>query len=214
MKSSLVKNKNLQDDKMEIKIFGRWSTNGIEVLDLGLKKYINLQPFFVPKSRGRHSKKQFHKSKMNIVERLITKLMVPGHRGKKHVLTSGRVVGKYMTNYNIVKKTFEKIESITKKNPIEVFVRAIENAALREEIAAYQVGGIIVRRAVVTSPQRRVDVAIKNIVQAAYRKSFGKKESIVDSLANEIIAAANNDASKSEAIREKERIEREAEGAR
>lgn len=151
---------------------------------------------------------------MNIVERLITKLMVPGHRGKKHIITSGHAVGRYLTNYNTVKKTFEKIESITKKNPIEVFIRAIENAALREEIAAYQVGGIIVRRAVITSPQRRVDVAIKNIVQASYRKSFGKKDTIVDSLTNEIIGASNNDASKSDAIREKERIERESEGAR
>jgi small subunit ribosomal protein S7 len=198
----------------EIKILGKWSTQGIEVLDLGLKRYISLQPVFIPKSRGRYSKKQFYKSKMNIVERLITKLMVPGHRGKKHTITSGRAVGRYLTNLNTVKKTFEKIEEITKKNPIEVFVRALENAALREEIASYQVGGIIVRRAVVTSPQRRVDIALRNIVQAAYRKSFGKKENIVDSLANEIIAAYNNDASKSEAIREKERIEREAEGAR
>jgi small subunit ribosomal protein S7 len=198
----------------EIKIFNQWDVKGIETEDLGLKRYINLQPFFVPKSRGRYSKQQFYKSKMNIVERLITKLMVPGHRGKKHFLTSGRVVGKYLTNYNTVEKTFEKIESTTKKNPIEVLVRAIENAALREEIASYQVGGIIVRKAVVTSPQRRVDLALRKIVQAAYRKSFGKKENIVDSLVNEIIGAFNNDSSKSEAIREKERIEKEAEGAR
>jgi small subunit ribosomal protein S7 len=198
----------------EIKIFGRWSTEGIEVKDLGIKKYINLQPVIVPKSRGRYSKQQFHKSKMNIVERLINKLMVPGHRGKKHVLTSGRVVGKYFINYKIVKNTFENIERITKKNPVEVLVRAIENSALREEIATYQVGGIIVRRAVVTAPQRRVDLALKNIVQAAYRKSFGKKENMVDALTNEIIAAYNNDDSKSEAVKEKNRIEKEAEGAR
>jgi ribosomal protein S7 len=37
---------------------------------------------------------------------------------------------------------------------------------------------------------------------------------MVDALTSEIIAAYNNDASKSEAIKEKERIEREAEGAR
>jgi len=198
----------------EIKIFDRWDTKEIEIKDLSLERYVNLQPVFLPKTGGKFSEKQFHKSKMNIVERLITKLMVPGHRGKKHVITSGRIVGKYLTNYKTVKKTFEKIEQITKKNPIEVFIRAIENAALREEIAAYQVGGIIVRRAVVTSPQRRVDIALKNIVQTSYRKSFGKKETIVDSLTNEIIAASNNDASKSESIREKDRIEREAEGAR
>ncbi len=139
---------------------------------------------------------------------------MPGHRGKKHVLTSGRCVGKTEIQYKIVKKTFEKIEQQTKKNPIEVFVRALENSALREEITQYQVGGIIVRRAVITSPQRRVDLALSNMVQTAYRKSFGKKEDMVGALTAEIAAAYNNDASKSEAIKERERIEREAEGAR
>lgn len=198
----------------EIKIFDRWSTKGIEIKDQGLAKYINLESVLVPRSGGRYAKQQFYKSKMNIVERLMNKLQVPGHRGKKHVITSGRAVGKTFIHYNIIKDTFEKIEQITKKNPIEVLVRAIENAALREEITAYQVGGIIVRRAVITSPQRRVDLALSNIVQAAYRKSFGKKENMVDTLTAEIVAAYNNDASKSEAIKEKERIEREAEGAR
>lgn len=199
---------------MEIKIFGRWSTKGIEVKDPGLKRYINLKAVFVPKSSGRKAKYQFYKSKMNIVERLITHMMVPGHRGKKHTLTSGRVTGRYMTTYNLVKKVFEKIEKITGKNPIEVFVRAIENAAIREEIAAYQVGGIIVRKAVVTAPQRRVDIALRHIVQAAYRKAFDSKTKIVDALTQEIIGAYNNDPSKSEAIREKLRIEKEAEGSR
>jgi ribosomal protein S7 len=85
---------------------------------------------------------------------------------------------------------------------------------LREEITQYQVGGIIVRRAVITSPQRRVDLALSNIVQASYRKSFGKKASMADALTAEIVAAYNNDASKSEAIKERERVERESEGAR
>jgi len=198
----------------EIKIFGKWSVDDVEVKDLGLKKYINLQPFVVPKTDGRFTQQQFHKSKMNIVERLINKLRVPGHRGKKHVLTSGRAVDKTLTHYKIVKKAFEEIEKRTGKNPIAVFVGAIENAALREEITAYQLGGIIVRRAVVTSPQRRVDVALRNIVQAAYRKSFGKKMTMAEALAEEIIGAYNNDPNKSEAIKERERIEREAEGAR
>ncbi len=201
-------------EKTEIKFFDRWSASGIEVSDPGLKNYINLQPKLMPKSGGRYAKKQFYKSKVSIVERLINKLMIPGHRGKKHVFTSGRAGGKYFTEYKIVKNVFEKLEQVTKKNPLEVFVRAIENSALREEIAAYQVGGIIVRRAVITSPQRRVDLALKNIVQASYRKSFGKRESMADALANEIIAAYNNDASKSESIKERERFERESEGAR
>jgi len=199
---------------MEMKIFDRWTMEGIEVKDPGLKKYINLHPVLVPRSGGRYANKQFHKSKMNIVERLMNKLMVPGHRSKKHVLTSGKNVGKTLIHYRIMKNAFEKIEKQTGKTPMVVLVGAIENAALREEITAYQVGGIILRRAVITSPQRRVDITLKNIAHSAFRKSFGKKETMADALANELIAAYNNDPSKSEAVKEKERIEREAEGAR
>jgi len=198
----------------EIKVFDKWSTKDIEVKDIGLRNYINLEPVLIPRSGGRHARHQFHKSKMIIVERLMNKLQVPGHHGKKHILTSGRAVGKTLIHYRIVKETFERVEQQTKKNPIEVLVRAVENSAMREETTQYQVGGMMVRRAVITSPQRRVDLSLSNIVQAAYRKSFGKKDTMVDALTAEIIAAYNNDGSKSEAIKERERIEREAEGAR
>jgi len=197
-----------------MKLFGKWSTGEIKVNDKGLEQYICLKPAIVPRSSGRFSSSQHGKSKINVVERLITKMMVPGHRSRKHVISSDVASGKYTKEYNSIKKAFETIEAKTKKNPVEVLVRAIENAALREEIAAYQVGGIIVRRAVVTSPQRRMDLALRTITQAAYRKSFGKGVRIADALANELMAAAENDASKSEAVKERERIEREAEGAR
>jgi len=197
-----------------MKLFGKWSMEGLQVHDKGLEKYINLDPVILPKSGGRKASQQFHKSQMPIVERLMNKIMVPGHRSKKHVISSGRVVGKYNTAYKIVKSAFEKIEMVTKKNPVEVLVTAIENSATREEIAAYQIGGIIVRRAVITAPQRRVDLALKNFAQASYRRSFGKKETMENAVAEEIIAAYNNDATKSEAIKERDRHEKESEGAR
>ncbi len=199
---------------MTMKIFDRWGTEGVEVKDIGLNKYINLTSALIPRSRGRQSKQQFHKSKMNVVERLVNKMMVPGHRSKKHVLTSGRTTGKIFVEQKIVKEVFENIEKQTGKNPIQVLVTAIENAALREEITSYQIGGIMVRKAVITSPQRRIDLALSNITQAAYRKSFGKKATITETLTNEIVGAYNKDKSKSEAIAERDRVEREAEGAR
>jgi len=199
---------------VELKLFNRWSFEGIEIKDVGLKPYINLKPVVIPKSGGRYSQQKFYKSKMNIIERLLNKLMVPGHRGKKHLLTSGRNTGKTQTIFNIIKEVFEKLEKKTNKNPIEVLVGAIQNAALREEITSYQMGGIMVRKAVCTSPQRRVDLALTVITQSAYRRSFGKKISMADALVDEIFFAYQNDASKSEAIKEKERIEREASGAR
>lgn len=197
----------------KIKLFNRWSFENIKVNDPGLARYINLEPRIIPKTYGRFANKRFGKAKMNIVERLMNKLMVPGHKGKKHFLTSGRCCGKTEKIYKIIKKIFEIIEKRTKKNPIEVLVRAIENAAPREEVISYQVGGVIVRSAVVTSPQRRIDVALRNIVNSSYRRCFGAGEMAI-ALAEEIIGAYNNDPNKSYAIREKERIEREAEGAR
>jgi small subunit ribosomal protein S7 len=198
----------------ELKIFNRWSFQGIEIKDVGLRPYINLKPVVIPKSGGRYSQQKFYKSKMNIVERLMNKLMVPGHRGKKHLLTSGRNTGKTQTILNLIKEVFEKLEKKTNKNPIEVLVGAIQNAALREEITSYQMGGIMVRKAVCTSPQRRVDLALTVITQSAYRRAFGKKITMVDALVDDIFNAYQNDVSKSEAIKEKERIEREASGAR
>ena len=195
-----------------IKLFNKWDFDGIEVRDLGLKPYINLNPVLVPKSGGKF-RQQFHKSNMNIVERFVNKLMVCGHKGKKHLLTSGRNAGKTQTIFNIIEEVFEKLSKRTNDNPLKVFIRAIENAALREEVTSYQMGGVMVRKAVVTSPQRRIDQALAIMTQSAYRKAFGKK-SVVNELVEEIHAAYKNDAAKSEAIKEKERIEREADGAR
>ncbi len=198
----------------EIKLFNRWDTKEIVVKDPGLQKYIGLKPVLVPHSAGRYAKQQFHKSNLNIVERLMKHLFVPGHRGKRHHITSGSAGGKGTTAWKLVKQTFSFIESRTKKNPIEVFVRALENAALHEEITSFQIGGIMVRKAVITAPQRRVDSALRLIVQSAYQKSTNNPKRMSEALADEIIAAHNNDAQASVAIKEKERIEREAAGAR
>jgi small subunit ribosomal protein S7 len=197
----------------DIKLFDRWDTE-VEVKDPGLRNYINVKPVIVPRtSHGRHSSKKFYKSEMNIVERLMNHLFVAGHRGKKHKLTSGTFAGKSMTAYRTTKEALETIEKKTKKNPVEVLVRAIENAALREEVSSYQVGSIIARKAVITAPQRRIDMALRFFVQGAYRKSFKSRKSVAQTLAEEIMAAYNS-SKDSMAISEKERLEREAEGAR
>ena len=79
-----------------------------------------------------------------------------------------------MTVFKIIKESFETIEKKTNKNPVEVLVRAIENSAMREEVTSFQVGGIIVRKAVITSPQRRVDIVLREFAQGSYQKSTGK----------------------------------------
>ena len=198
----------------KIKLFNKWEIEGIVVTDPGLKNYINLKPIIIPKTFGRTAKKQFHKSQMNIIERLVNHLYVSGHRGKKHIITSGRNVGKTFKIWKIIEESLKILEEKTKKNPVEVFVKALENAALREEITSFQVGGIIVRKAVITAPQRRIDLALRLMVQGSFQKATNNPKRMADTLADEIYAAYNYDPQNSHAIREKERIEREAAGAR
>ena len=199
---------------MSLKIFDKWEIENINVNDPGLKNYVNLKPVIIPKTFGRFTGKPFRKSQMNIIERLANHLYVAGHRGKKHFITSGKNVGKTFKIWKIIENSFDILDKKTKKNPVEVFVRAVENAALREEITSFQVGGIIVRKAVITSPQRRVDIALRLIAQGSYQKSFNKPKKMAECLADEIFAAYNNDPQNSHSIKERDRKEREAAGAR
>ena len=197
--------------KFDVKLFNRWDSN-VEVLDPGLKGYISLEPKILPRSAGIH-RGRFHKSKMHVVERLALKLMVSGHTGKKHRLTSGRFAGNYTNVLSSVENALELIEKKENKNPLEILVRAIEMSALREEVISYQLGSIMAREAVITSPQRRVDKTLRFFAQAAYRNAFNKKKSIESALADEILAAYKGSAD-SFAMKEKDRLEREAGGAR
>ncbi|VVB59355.1 30S ribosomal protein S7 [uncultured archaeon] len=197
----------------EIKLFNKWSFEGLKMKDPGIADYVSIVPVIVPRTSGKYANTQFYKSKMSVVERLMTKLFVPGHRGKKHKMTSGRNVGKTQNSANIVKEAFEIIEKKTQKNPIEVLLTAIENAAPLEEAISYQRGGIFVREGVITSPQRRVDLALKHIAQGTQTKSRSNKRTAGEALAEEIMAAAKGDAA-SFAYSEKMRREKEASGAR
>lgn len=198
---------------LHLKLFNRWPLDVI-VNDAGLKNYINLTPVLVPWSAGRNIKKQFWKSKKNIVERLMLKLMVTGHKGKKHYWTSGVQGGKISTQYNIVKKTFELIENRTKKNPVEVLVRALEIGAPREGVATIEYGGVRYPKAADLAPQRRLDLALRWMTQGAFVGSRKHKKHIWESLADEIVATANNDQQKSTCLTKKQDLERQAAASR
>ena len=197
----------------KFKLYNKWDISNIEVQDPGLKNYINLSSILVPRTGGKNVKVRFWKSKNNIIERFMNKLMVPGHRGKKHKLTSGRCTGKSHTVFNIVERTFDIIEQRTKKNPIEIFIKAVENAAPREEITAIEYGGARYPQAVECAPQRRVDIALRMFAQGSFQKSFGKKIKIEDALADEIIKASNIDQG-SAAISKKLELEKQADSSR
>ena len=183
-------------DPANIKLFGKWSFEGIEIRDPGLKRYISLKPVWLPHTGGRHEHRRFGKSEVPIVERLINKLMRPGRNmGKKHLA------------YNIVKQAFEIIHLRTGENPLQILVRAIENSAPREDVTRIMYGGITYFVAVDVAPQHRVDVALKHLTEGARMCAFNNPKPIEESLADELIAAAEGDP-KSFAVRKKEEIER------
>ncbi len=197
----------------ELLTMGRWDASEVNIEDEGLLRYINLENILAPRSKGRHVEKQFYKADVPVVERLLNRMYVAGHRGNKHMITSGRNTGSSRKLWRTIEEAFETIEEETSENPIQVLVDAIENSAPKEEVVTYQRGGVRARKAVLVSPQRRVDLALRLLVQGAYEDRLSASNDAVETLASEIIEAANG-SSEVRAVREKERREREAEGAR
>jgi small subunit ribosomal protein S7 len=198
---------------IEFKIFDRYDVSGIEVQDVGLKSAINLQPRLILKSNGRNACSKFAQVKINLIERLMNRIAVAGHRGKKHKIQKGNATGKYTKNMKIVLDAFELIEKRTQKNPVEVFVKAVENSAPRDEITVIEYGGARYPQAVDVSPLRRVNLALRWIVQGASDKAFNKKKTITEAIAEEIILASEGNG-ESFALRKKNEAEKQADSAR
>ena len=196
----------------EFKIFDLYDLSEIKIVDPGLKSVINLKPKLILKSQGRNVQK-LGQTKINIVERLMNRLSVAGHRGKKHKVIFGHSTGKYSKNMKIVLDAFKIIENKTKQNPVQVLVKAIENAAPRDETTAIEYGGARYPQAVDVSPLRRVNVALRHIVHGASDKAFNKKKNITQGLAEEIILTFENNG-EGFAVRKKNESEKQADSAR
>jgi len=186
----------------EIKLFQKWTFKDIKVEDIGLQRYLNLTPMVAPHSMGRHEHQRFRKAKVNIVERLINSLM-----------RSGKNSGKKAKTTNIVKETFEIINAKTGKNPIDVLVKAVENASPCEDTTRISYGGVVYHLSVDVAPQRRIDLAIRHISEGARAASANNPRSIQETLADELILAANKDI-KSAGIAKRNEIERVAQSSR
>jgi len=181
-------------------LFGRWDVTDIEFTDPSTERYITVTP--IAHTMGRHAGKQFQKSEISIVERLVNRLM-----------QSGENTGKKQKAMNIVRDAFEIVHSHTEGNPVQVLVHAVENSAPREETVRLKYGGISVPKAVDTAPQRRVDQAVKFLAQGAYQGAFKTPTSIEEALASQLMGAANNDV-ETYAVNQKEEQERVAAAAR
>jgi small subunit ribosomal protein S7 len=189
-----------EEQETEAQLFGVWDVDEIEYADPSTRRYITVTP--IAHTMGRHASKQFQKSEISIVERLINRLMQTeentGHKQKA---------------MRIVRDAFEIVHERTEENPVQVLVTAVENAAPREETVRLKYGGISVPQAVDVAPQRRVDQALMFIAQGAYRGSYKSKTSAAEALARQLVGAADYDV-QTYAISQKEESERVAAAAR
>ena len=186
----------------EIKLFGKWSFEGIQVDDPGLSKYISIKPVYVPHSMGRHEHGKFHKAKVSIIERLINNLMRPGS-----------CAGKKTRAITLVSNALEIIHIRTGENPIQVLVSAVEKTSPGEDTTRISFGGIAYHMAVDISPQRRVDLALRFLSEGARKQSFGNTKALDEYLAEELIFAAKKDV-KSYAVKKRNEMERIARSSR
>ncbi len=196
--------------------FGKWDNAEVKVSDLGLARYINLDTKMVPHSFGRKAKKRFDKGNIDIIERLVNKVMRSG-QGKRKL--SGKYIrgrgscGKKLQAMQIVENAFEIVERKTNQNPLQVLVKAIENAAPREDVTRVKKGGIVYSQAVDVAPLTRVDESLKNIAIAGFASSFNKKTSAAEALAEELILASKED-NKSFSVKRRDEVERIAKASR
>ncbi len=186
----------------DIKLFNTWSYRDVIVTDPGLKAYISLRPVITPHTGGRYEHQRFKKAEMPIIERLVNKLM----RKRKGTGKKERMI-------KAVKVAFEIINLKTNKNPIQVLIDAIQNAAPREEVTRITYGGMAQLQSVDVAPMRRVDIALTNIVEGTYKKAFNNILTAEEILAQELIDAADNKTS-SYAISKMQEVERVALSAR
>ena len=195
---------------MLMKIFNIYDISAVKVEDAGLKRYINLDARLILKSHGR-ARERFSKAKVNVVERLANLVAVPGHRGKKHKIMKGNASGKYSRNVKTVLRAFKILEK--NGNPVQIFVKAIENSSPRDEVTVIEYGGARYPQAVDISPSRRLSLALRNIVHGASDKAFNKKKTMAEALASEILLASQN-SPESFAVQKRYETEKQADAAR
>lgn len=198
-------------------VFGKWPVDKIEIKDQSLAQNISLKGILVPHTFGRHSKKALGKTQVNVIERLANKLMRGGTGEKtsgKVIRTKGRLQGKKLQSLKVVEEALAIVEKEAKENPVQVLIRALENAAPREDTTRVSHGGVSYQIAVDISATRRLDMALRNMALAALMGSFNKPKSLSRALAEEIMSTAKGDVQASYAIKKRDETERMARSAR
>ena len=97
--------------------------------------------------------------------------------------------GKKSTAQKVVYKSFDLIKEQTKKEPLEVFKQAIENASPILEVKPKRIGGATYQVPMEVRGERRFALAVRWILQGARGK---KGKPMAEKLAQELIDCTNN----------------------
>ena len=144
--------------------------------------------------RKKRSDKHFLKPDPRYNDRLVSKF-----------INSIMYEGKKSVARNIIYDAFDMIEQRTKKSGLEVFKQAINNVQPVIEVRSRRVGGATYQVPTEVRPERRSALAMRWIKTYARQRS---EKTMSMKLANELIAASNNDGS---AVKKKEDTHKMAE---
>jgi small subunit ribosomal protein S7 len=203
--------KPMAKEHVNILLFNKWDTSGIEIADLGLQRVISLKPSAViPISFGRHEHQRLKKAEVNVIERLANNMM---HFGKRYAKNTGRMGGKKMRVLKTIKTALDIIYVETSKNPVELLVKAIENSSPNEDTTRIVYGGVVYHVSVDVAPLRRLDLALRFMAEGVKESTYSTPRAIEEALASEIILASRNDMA-SHAVKKKNEQERIAMASR
>ncbi|MCR4278732.1 MAG: 30S ribosomal protein S7 [bacterium] len=116
--------------------------------------------------------------------------------------------GKKSTAQRIVYTAFDAVEKKAEKPAMEVFEKAIENVSPSIEVRSRRVGGANYQIPMQVRADRRQQLAFRWILTAARSR---KGRPMADKLADEILAAADN---QGDAIKKRQDVQRMAEANR
>ena len=183
-------------------VFGKWDAAEVTCAAPGLAPYINLTTIGTPHSGGRHANAWFGKSKLSVVERFINNLM-----------RTGKFSGKKQHCARAFENALDNIAQRTGENPLQKFIDAIIEAAPCEEITRIKVGAVSQPKAVDSSPNRRLDIALRNIAMGSASATAKSRRTLTEGIQSELSKAAEGDIT-SFSVAKREEIERIAASAR
>jgi len=98
--------------------------------------------------------------------------------------------GKKATAQRIVYGAFDFLKAKSQKEPLEIFKKAIENAAPLLEVKPKRIGGATYQVPMEVRQERKLTLALRWILDAARSK---KGKAMAEKLGEELLAASNNE---------------------